>query len=109
MRRFDITDLHDYFNFAIAARAEAITERILVGQYRAEVPLVYRSEKKLGICRHMMIPTPSDALVFQLLTDVLYNDVIKAQPSKAAFYARDRHNLTLPHGQGTANDCGDWD
>ncbi len=83
MRRFDITDLHDYydFNFAIAARADAIIERILVGQYRAEVPLVYRSEKKLGICRHMMVPTPSDALVFQLLTDVLYNDVIKAQPN----------------------------
>jgi hypothetical protein len=65
MRRFDITDLHDYydFNFAIAARAEAIIERILVGQYRAEVPLVYRSEKKPGICRHMMIPTPSDGSV----------------------------------------------
>ena len=42
MRRFDITDLHDYydFNFAIEARAEAIIERVFAGQYRAEVPLV---------------------------------------------------------------------
>ena len=104
MRRFDIADLHDYydFNFAIEARTDAIVERVLTGQYRAEVPLVYRIEKKLGVCRHMMIPTPSDALVFQLLTDVLYNDVIKAQPSRSAFYARDRHNLTLPHEQEEA-------
>jgi hypothetical protein len=104
MRKFDITDLHDYydFNFAIEARADAIIERVLTGQYRAEVPLVYRIEKKLGVCRHMMIPTPSDALVFQLLTDVLYNDVIQAQPSKSSFYARDRHTLTLPHEQEEA-------
>ena len=99
MRRFDITDLHDYydFNFAIEARSDAIVERVVTGQYRAEVPLVYRIEKKLGVCRHMMIPTPSDALVFQLLTDALYSRVIKAQPSKSVFYARDRHVLALPH------------
>jgi hypothetical protein len=54
-------------------------------------------EKKFGICRHLMVPSPSDALVFQVLTDVLYDSVIKAQPSKAAFYARDRHGLSLPH------------
>ena len=99
MRGFEIRDLHDYydFNFAIEARADAIVERVLAGQYRAEAPLVYRVEKKLGVCRHMMIPAPSDALVFQLLTDSLYTSVIRAQPSKRAFYARDRHTLTLPH------------
>ena len=51
----------------------------------------------MGICRHLMIPSPSDALVFQLLTDVLYESIIRAQPSKAAYYARDRHTLALPH------------
>src|SRR5437868_5569998 len=63
MRRFDIRDLHDYydFNFKIEARADAIVDRVLAGTYRAEAPLVYRVEKKLGVCRHLLIPSPSDA------------------------------------------------
>ena len=99
MRSFDIHDLHDYydFNYAVEARADAIVERVLAGTYRAEAPLVYRVEKKLGVCRHLLIPSPSDALVFQLLTDELYSAVKRAQPSKGAFYARDRHTLALPH------------
>ncbi len=99
IRSFDIKDLHDYydFNYSIDSRVDIIVDRVLSGHYRAEAPLVFRIEKKLGICRHCLIPSPSDALVFQLLADVLYDSIIKAQPSKGAFYARDRHNLTLPH------------
>jgi hypothetical protein len=99
MRKLDIRDLHDYydFNIAIEARVGVITERVLAGHFRAESPLVYRVEKKLGICRHMLIPSPSDALVFQLLTDALYPAILKAQPSSGAYYARDRHTLKLPH------------
>lgn len=99
IRSFDIKDLHDYydFNYSIDSRVEIIVDRVLSGQYRAEVPLVYRLEKKLGICRHCLIPSPSDALVFQLLTDALYSSIAKAQPSKGAFYSRDRHGSTLPH------------
>jgi hypothetical protein len=99
MRRFDIRDLHDYydFNFSIESRCDAIIERVLSGHYRADGPLVYRVEKKLGVCRHLMIPSPSDALVFQLLTDSLYSPIVRAQPSKRAYYARDRHSLALPH------------
>jgi hypothetical protein len=99
MRDFTITDLHDYydFTFAVEGRADAIIERVLSGQYRAEPPLIYRVEKKLGVCRHLMVPTPSDAVVFQLLTDGLYPEIIAGQPSKAAFYSRDHSNLSLPH------------
>lgn len=99
MRSFEIFDLHDYydFNYAIESRADTIVEKVLSGQYRAEAPLVYRLEKAFGVCRHVMIPTPSDALVFQLLTDSLYKSVIQKQPSKGAFYARDRHTMRLPH------------
>lgn len=99
LRGQSIVDLHDYydFNFTIEAQADAIVERVLGGQYRAEVPVIYKLEKKLGICRHMMIPSPSDALVFQVLADSLYGELIKAQPSKKAYYARDRHTLKLPH------------
>jgi hypothetical protein len=99
IRSFDIKDLHDYYDFndSIDFRVDIIVDRVLSGHYRAEAPLVYRLEKKLGICRHCLIPSPSDALIFQLLADVLYDSIIKAQPSKGAFYARDRHNLALPH------------
>lgn len=99
LRRLEVPDLHDYydFNYNIERRCEGIAERILSGQYRAETPLVYKIEKKLGICRHMILPSPSDALVFQVLTDSLFEELVKAQPSKQAFYARDRHSLKLPH------------
>ena len=99
LRRQAIIDLHDYYDFnsTISAQADSIIERVLSGQYRAEVPVIFKLEKKLGICRHMMIPSPSDALVFQVLSDGLYEELMKAQPSKKAFYARDRHTLKLPH------------
>ena len=99
MRNLDVKDLHDYydFNYGIESRVDGIIEKILSGLYRAQAPLVYKVEKKLGVCRHMMIPSPSDALVFQVLTDELYEALKKAQPSKGAFYSRDRHTLKLPH------------
>lgn len=99
LRGLEVRDLHDYydFNFNIEKRCDAIAERVLSGQYRAETPLVYKVEKKLGICRHMVLPSPSDALVFQVLADALVEDLLKTQPSKKAFYARDRHSLRLPH------------
>lgn len=99
LRRLEVSDLHDYydFNFNIESRCESIVERVLSGQYRADTPLVYKLEKKLGICRHMVLPSPSDALVFQVLADALFEDLMKAQPSKKAFYARDRHSVKLPH------------
>ena len=97
IRAFDIKDLHDYydFNYSIEARVDILVTKVLSGRYRAEPPIVYKAEKKMGICRHMMIPSPSDALVFQLLTDVLFDAIIRAQPSKAAYYARDRHTGLL--------------
>jgi hypothetical protein len=99
MRGMDIKDLHDYydFNYAVEIRVQTIIEKVLSGHYRADVPVVYRVEKKLGVCRHMMQPSPADALVFQLLTEALYQSIMRAQPSKGAYYARDRHTLKLPH------------
>lgn len=99
LRSLDIKDLHDYydFNYAIESKADSIIEKVSAGLYRAEAPLVYKMEKKYGVCRHMMIPSPSDAVVFQVLTDELYESLIQAQPSKRAYYSRDRHFLSLPH------------
>lgn len=99
MRRLDILDLHDYydFNFNIEDRAKEIRNQILKGQYKASPPLIYRLEKKFGICRHMMIPSPSDALVFQTITEHLAPLVKAATPTDKAYYSRDKHQVKLPH------------
>ena len=87
MRSFDVKDLHDYydFNFEIEARVDVIIERVLSGQYRAEAPLIYRAEKKLGVCRHLLVPSPSDAIVFQVLTNVLYLQLARPNHRKVRF------------------------
>jgi len=99
MRNLDIDDLHDYYDFtsSIKEKAKEIRNQILKSQYKASSPLVYKIEKKYGICRHLMIPTPSDALVFQTITEYLAPLVQKKQPTKQAYYSRDKHTLKLPH------------
>jgi len=99
MRALHILDLHDYydFNINIESKASEIRNQIIGAQYRASSPLIYRLEKRFGICRRLMVPNPSDALVFQIITDHLYPLVKKAQPSEKAYYSRDRHVLKLPH------------
>ena len=99
MRHLDILDLHDYydFNFNIEDRAREIRNQVLTGQYKASPPLIYRLEKKHGICRHIMIPSPSDALVFQTITEYLAPLVKEATPTEKAYYSRDKHQVKLPH------------
>ncbi len=99
MRQLDILDLHDYydFNFNIENRAKEIRNQVLKGQYKSASPLIYQLEKKFGICRHMMIPSPSDALVFQTITEHLAPLVKDATPTDKAYYSRDKHQLKLPH------------
>lgn len=69
LRSQDISDLHDYydFNINIKERSAFIQQQILSGQYRAKSPLIYKLEKKYGVCRHIMLPCPSDALVLQTI------------------------------------------
>ena len=99
MRNLDISDLHDYydFNYSIEERANEISLQILQGQFKASNPLIYKLEKKYGICRHIMIPSPSDALVFQTITEHLAKPLKEAEPTNKAYYSRDKHHLKLPH------------
>ena len=99
LRNQDIKDLYDNYdlNFNIDERAEALRRQILQGNYRASQPLIYRLEKKMGICRHMVIPQPIDALVLQVLIEEINDEVLKNQPSEKAFFSRSRHNIPLPH------------
>ncbi len=99
LRSMDIKDLYDHydFNFNIEDRIQAIKASILDGSYSVGTPLIYKMEKKLGICRHMVIPQPEDALVLQCLVERVSAEVLKKQPSANAFYSRDKHNVKKPH------------
>lgn len=92
----DIFDNYD-FNFSIEKRAETIRADILDGGYKALKPLVVKVEKKMGICRHLIIPHPSDALIMQTLSEVIFESIDDWQPSVNAFYSRDRSARKLPH------------
>lgn len=99
LRSMDIKDLYDHydFNFNIEDRIQAIKASILDGTYVVGTPLIYKTEKKYGVCRHMVIPQPEDALVLQCLIEKVSTSVLKKQPSKNAFYSRDKHNIKKPH------------
>lgn len=111
MRKLDIGDMYDYydFNYRIESRCVEISNNILSGRYRSSSPLIFKVEKKLGICRHLMLPVPSDALVFQAIVECIAGDIISTQPTKKAYYSRDKHALKLPHEVKEPGDySGDW-
>lgn len=88
LRSLDIRDIYDHydFNFNIEDRVLAIQSDILNGTYKTSAPLIYRIEKKFGVCRHMVVPTPVDALVLQVLVESLSEEILKKQPSENAYY-----------------------
>lgn len=99
LRGLDIKDLFDHydFNYNIDDRIQAMKASMLDGSYAVGTPLIYKTEKKYGICRHMVIPQPEDALILQSLVEHISSSVLKKQPSKNAFYSRDKHSLKKPH------------
>jgi hypothetical protein len=99
MRSMDIIDLHDYydFNVTLKERASEISKLIIKAQYKADSPLIYKLEKSFGICRHLMLPSASDALVFQAIAEYLTPKIQSNQPTDKAYHSRDRATLKLPH------------
>jgi len=99
LRRVDILDIFDYydFNYSIDDRAILLRSNILSGNYQPSQPIIYRIEKKLGICRHLVIPHPIDALILQIITENISGQVLENQPSENSYYSRDRHNVRKPH------------
>ncbi|UMY53104.1 RNA-directed DNA polymerase [Paenibacillus peoriae] len=105
LRSLDLKDLYDHydFNFNIEERAASIRNDILGGTYKVSQPLIYRIEKKLGVCRHLVTPQPTDALVFQVLVENISESILAKQPSKNAFYSRDKHSVGKPHDSDDYN------
>jgi hypothetical protein len=99
LRSIEIKDLFDHydFNYNVEDRATAIRNSVLEGTYTVGTPLIYRMEKKLGICRHLVTPQPADALLLQALVEGIATKLLARQPSENAFYSRDKHNTKKPH------------
>lgn len=99
LRAIEIKDLYDNydFNYNIGDRALALKNSIFEGSYNVSTPLIYRLEKKFGVCRHLVIPHPMDALLLQVLVESVADQIVDKQPSKNAFYSRDKHNVAKPH------------
>ena len=99
LRSAEIKDLYDNydFNYNIEDRAAALRALILEGTYKVSTPLIYRSEKKYGVCRHLVIPQPVDALLLQVLAESVAEVILKKQPSDNSFYSRDKGNINKPH------------
>lgn len=79
LRSMDLKDLYDHydFNYNIEERATNIRNDILNGKYKVSQSLTYRVEKKFGVCRHLIVPQPTDALVFQVLVESLIFTIIE--------------------------------
>lgn len=99
LRSMDIKDVYDHydFNINIEERIQTLKNAILDGSYSVGTPLIYKTEKKYGICRHMVIPQPEEALILQCLIEHISEEILKKQPSSNAFYSRDKHNVKKPH------------
>lgn len=90
MRRQEILDLHDYYDFHVNRETliPIIQKQIIQGNYQPKPAYIIRREKKYGVCRHLQLPSPDDAVVLQTLVEKITPIVAAAQPSKRAFYSR---------------------
>ena len=52
LRRIDLQDIFDYydFNYNIDERALLLRNDLLNGNYQCSLPMIFRIEKKFGIC-----------------------------------------------------------
>jgi hypothetical protein len=90
MRSQDLLCLHDYCDYHRNHDVLnlVIRDQILRHEYRPKPPHVIRLEKKYGVCRHIQIPDPGDAVVLQTLVEHISPYIKSNQPSSRAFYNR---------------------
>lgn len=104
MREQILRDGIEHFDFHVSCKLECqkLSRIILEGNYvpsRAQRILV---EKSKGLCRQIVIPSPTDALVLQCLSDALYQDVRDRAPTNRAFFKPREHRFSAqPNSYGS--------
>ncbi|AIW40966.1 RNA-directed DNA polymerase [Paenibacillus polymyxa] len=90
MRGQTLLDLHDYFDFHRHKTQilRSVSNQIKEGVYRPKPHYEIVVEKKLGVSRHQLIPSPEDAVVLQSIVESISPIITNAQPSDRAYYSR---------------------
>ena len=90
LRDQPVADLYDYFDFHRNRQKKfsQLSFQVSSGSYEPRSSQIARLEKKVGLCRPIVIPTPEDAVVMQCITEELLSPALKAQPSENVFFSR---------------------
>jgi hypothetical protein len=96
-REQDVLDLHDYndFHWGRATLFENLHAEISSGRYFPGKSTPVRVEKRHGVTRTLVLPTPEDAVVLQCIVESILPLVLPKQPSKNSFFSRS-HGFSLP-------------
>ena len=99
----DLIEYYDY-NVNIVDHSKRLSPQLVSGNYRPSRSLVLHLTKADALMRRTQIPTPDDALIFQVLTESLLQLVAKRAPTKKAYFSRSHgtprgiHTMEV-HGQ----------
>lgn len=90
LRDQPILDLYDNYDFHRTRkdRFDRLSSQILAGNYEPKPAFIARLEKKLGLCRPIVLPSPEDAVILQCITESLLKPALASQPSKNVFFSR---------------------
>ena len=96
MREQYVNDGIEHFDFHTQRKLESqkLSRLILSGDYvpsRAQRILV---EKSKGLCRQLVIPAVSDAIVLQCLSDALYAQIRGKAPTQRSFFEPREHRFS---------------
>lgn len=89
MRKQIVPDAVEHLDFHMQhrQRCTALESLICSGDYIPSPILRMKVEKGKGLCRQIALPSPSEALVLQALSDSLWRDIKAKAPSRTAFFA----------------------
>jgi hypothetical protein len=96
LRSQAVLDIHDYLDFHLNVNTLVgeIRRQIVEGNYTPRSCQVFTVEKKLGVCRHVQLPGPADALVLQTIVESIQTVIRDAQPTSKAYYSRSHRSPT---------------
>src|SRR2546425_3600576 len=103
LRHQALNDLHDFLDVHrhLKSYLKTLRSDVLSGSYRPHPPEVVLLEKRDGISRRLMLPSPGDALLLQTIVEALEPEIKKKQPHANAFYSRSHDRPRIEDVGGT--------
>lgn len=90
LRDQEVLDLHDYNDFHWD-RKQIFTKlhtSLCSGRYIPQRSTPVSVEKKLGVTRTLVLPSPEDCIVLQCIVEDILPEALKKQPSSNSFFSR---------------------